>query len=139
MQSGRNTTGYSNPLQALANFEIGTTSGSSLRAGEKITQTIYYNGNVVSQDQDYDLQALANLDTTIPGTYKVVYSVSRREGSGYTRGNDVELTITVKPEIASVNAFNVDLKQIIVAAFISSGIILAAAYVYMASKKMKVD
>ena len=127
------------PTVALSNFKIITANGSNIRSDEKITQTIYYNGEVVSENQDYNLTALANLDTTVPGTYKIVYSIARREGTGYVQGNSVELIVNIKPDVATTNSNNIDYKQIIISAFIASSAMLVFAYIYMVSKKKKVN
>lgn len=125
------------PTLALSQFEVVTANGSNLRSDEKITQTIYYNGQIVAENQEYDVKALANLDTSVPGTYKVVYTISRREGAGYVQGNSVELVVNINPDVASTSSANVDYKQVITTAFIASSVILVFAYIYIANKKRK--
>lgn len=124
-------------LSVLGNFKIEASNGSALRADEEITQTIYYNGIAIAENQEYDINTLENLDTTVPGVYKIVYSISRREGSTYTKGNDVELTVTVKPEVATVGVANMASKQIIITAFVAVSIMLVAVYAVIVNKKRK--
>ena len=100
---------------ALSNFNIVTTSGDGLKSGERILQSVYYNGALVSSRQAYDLDMLSTLDTSVPGVYKIVYSVERRDGSSYIQGNSVELVVTIKPNVANVTAGNINYSSIIVA------------------------
>ena len=126
------------PSVALSGFEVVSSNGNNFRSDEKLTQTIYYNGTVIAENEDYDVTALSNLDTSVPGAYKIVYSIARREGTSYVQGNSVELMVTVKPDVASINRSNIDYKQIIITAFIASSAILVLAYIYMENKKKKI-
>ena len=102
-----------NVASVLNDFAITTTTGKSLRNNERILQTVYYNGILVSSRQAYDLSMLENLDTTVPGVYRIVYSIERKDGMNYVVGNSVELTVTVKPDVAIVSANNINYISII--------------------------
>ncbi len=106
---GQNT----NVASALSDFEITTTTGKSLRNNERILQTVYYNGILVSSRKAYDLSMFEDLDTTVPGVYRIVYSIERKDGMAYVVGNSVELTVTVKPDVAIVSTNNINYINII--------------------------
>lgn len=124
-----------NLSQVLSSYNIGAADGDGLKSGERILQTVYYNDQLVSSREEYDINALANLDTTVPGVYRIVYSVQRRDGMQYVEGNSVELYVTVKPTVANVEKFAIDYK----AAFISlAGLItigLTFAYINLKKKQ----
>lgn len=95
-------------MQLLSDFAIVSSNGKAFNTDERIVQTTYYNGIVVSENQKYDLTTLSNIDTTKPGEYKVVYTVQRKDGTEYINGNSVELVVTIKPNLATVNYNNFD-------------------------------
>lgn len=97
-----------NVANLLNEFGVVTTSGKNLRNDERILQSIYYNGTLISSRAAYDLDSLEMLDTSVPGNYKIVYTIERRDGASYAVGNSVELNVTVTPDVANVvdSAFN---------------------------------
>lgn len=97
-----------NVANLLSEFGVVTTSGKNLRHDERILQSIYYNGVLVSSRAAYNLDSLEMLDTSVPGNYKIVYTIERRDGASYAVGNSVELNVTVTPDVASVaeSSFN---------------------------------
>ncbi len=123
----------------LQNFRV-TTSKSSTQPqyNDYLIQTIYYNNQLIAEEQRYNENTLANLDTSVPGVYRIVYSTKRLHNGEIVRGTPFELTINVKPTVADVSVVKADYKQIVITAFIASSIIVMLAYVYIATKKKKV-
>ena len=121
----------------LNNFSIVTTTGKELRMDERVLQTIYYNGQLVSSRAAYDPTILSSLDTTVPGVYRIVYSVERKDGLVYVEGNSVELTINVKPNVATVSSDGVNISGIIIAYMGAITVGLAVLFVEIKKRKNK--
>lgn len=122
-----------NLANALSQFEVVTTTGKSLRNNERILQSVYYNGELVSSRAVYDLNTLNNLDTSVPGAYRIVYSIERKDGLNYVEGNSVELNITVKPTVANVTEFAVGNSAVIIA--FGAVLLISLAVMFVELKK----
>ena len=123
-----------NVMSVLNDFNIVTTSGNSLRNTERIVQSVYYNGMLISTRSAYDVNTLSTLDTTVPGSYRIVYTIERRDGAVYVEGNSVELNVTVKPNVANVAKGHFNYSSLIV---MSSVIVsLAVAVIFLKKKKI---
>lgn len=118
--------------QLLSNFYVTSKGGAILDTDERIVQTMYYNGIVVVENALYDLTMLNSIDTAKPGEYKVVYTSQRRAGTEYVNGNSVELIVTVRPNVATVNNSNLDYLMI---SLIIVSMISLATVAYISLKK----
>lgn len=124
-----------NVMDMLSNFSIVTTTGKNLRTEERILQSVYYNGVLVSSRAAYDLQALQTLDTTVPGNYRIVYTIERKDGSTYAVGNSVELNIMVVPDVANVDLSTINYGYLVAAL---CGIITLGCVGLFLNKKKKI-
>lgn len=120
-------------VTALSNVTLDITSSGGLRSQERIVQTIYYNGNAIAVDHEYDVETINSLDTSAPGEYRIVYNTIRKDGDQYIRGNEVELVLQIKPNTVNISN-NIDYKILIIglAAIITVGFV---AYISIRRKQ----
>lgn len=122
-------------ITALVNdVRLMVASNKTLRADEKILQSVYYNGELVSYGEAKDASVLSTLDTTVPGAYKVVYQVQRRDGNDYAYGTPVEITVTVKPNVANIGEGKINVSMLMIAVV---GLIAVGFVVYFNSYRKR--
>jgi len=127
-----------NVLSVLGDYKLTTTkSADNPLLDNKIIQTIYYNDMLISSEETFKRSTLENLDTSVPGVYRIVYSTKRLDGDNTVYGSPLELTINVKPNVANVTNGNIEFKQIAIISIIGLSTVLAGVYVFLASKKRR--
>ena len=96
-------------------------------------KTVYYNGNLISYKNEYDINTLLTLDTSVPGSYRILYSVERYSGEAYGESNEVEIIININSPVATVN--NVHLNYISLAVALVSAITVMLTFLFLELKK----
>lgn len=131
LEVGQNT----NALSVMGKFNITTTKSSSY--DKYIVQTVYYNDKIIANEQKYDENYLAKLDTSVPGTYKIVYNTKVMDNGNAVYSKPFELIVNVKPTVASINNRNINYRQVIMVTSLLVSIMAIGAYTFLMSRKRK--
>ena len=126
-------------LSLLQGFRV-TTNVSNIKPmlDRNIVQTVYYNDVLVGRaNSAYDHNTISQLDTSVPGTYKIVYSIRKIMEGNVVYSDPFELTVNIKPNVAQVENGN-NYIQIAMIGIVGLSTVLAGLYVVLNYRKKKI-